>query len=127
MSTSLSQGKHRVAVQSGSRGYFGEVVVEVERYGNEGTVEINFDAVYATRWQAGARFGIEYVLERVSRRKLFPDGGRIYVSRIEGHLVDTNNVVIAYVAALAIIDALGIDAREVPELDAEKGLVIFPK
>ena len=126
MSSSTSQGKHRIAVQSGPKGYFGEVAVDVEREVNNGIVEISFDPVHAPQWQTGTKFGIEYILEHLSRR-LFPDGGRIHVSRIEGHLVDTNNVVIAYVAALALIDALRIELRKVPELDPEKGLVIFPK
>lgn len=126
MSTSIS-GKHRLARQSGKWGYFGEVAVDIDRDGSGGAVEITFDPVHALQWQIGARFGIEYVLEQVSQRELFPNGGKIHVSRIVGHLVDTNNVVIAYVTALAVVDALGIEARKVPELVADQGLVIFPK
>jgi hypothetical protein len=126
MSTSF-EGKNRLAVQCGTKGYFGEVVVDIERTSQSGAIEIDFDPTRAAQWQTGARFGIEYVLEHSSRRTLFPGGGRIHVSRIEGHPVDTNNEVIAYVAALAIVDALGIKPRKMPELDAEKGLVIFPK
>lgn len=127
MSTSISGGKNRLAVQHGNKGYFGEVALDVERMSPSGTVEIDFDPVHATQWQTGARFGIEYILEHSSRRALFPDGGRIHVTRIDGHPVDTNNEVIAYVAALALIDALGITPRKLPELDVEKGLLIFPK
>ena len=92
-----------------------------------GAIEIDFDPVQASQWQTGARFGIEYILEHSSRRSLFPEGGRIHVTSIEGHPVDTNNAVIAYVAALALIDALGITARKIPELDTEKAVLIFPK
>lgn len=127
MSTSISEGKNRLAVQHGNKGYFGEVTVDVERTSPSGMVEIDFDPVHAAQWQTGARFGIEYVLEHTSRRSLFPDGCRIHVCRIEGHPVDTNNEVIAYVAALALVDALGITPRKMPKLDAEKGLLIFPK
>ena len=127
MSTSLSVGKNRLAVQSGNKGYFGEVELDVERHSPGGAIEVEFDSVGASQWQTGAQFGIDYVLQHSSRRTLFPNGGRIHVSRIEGHLVDTTNAVIAYVAALALIDALGVKPREMPTLDAEKGLVIFPK
>lgn len=126
MSTSTS-GKYRVARQSGNRGYFGEVEVEVDRDLGNGSIEISFDPIHASAWQVGARFGIEYVLEHTPRRTLFPHGGKIHVSRIVGHLVDTNNLVIAYVTALAVIDALGTDAQDVPELDPERGLIVFPK
>lgn len=101
--------------------------MEIDRHNNRGDIEISFDPVHASEWQVGARFGIEYVLEHTPRRALFPDGGRIHVSRTVGHPVDTNNLVIAYVAALAMVDALGINARDVPELDAERGLIVFPK
>ncbi|HET6882712.1 MAG TPA: hypothetical protein VFI31_21265 [Pirellulales bacterium] len=127
MSTSLSVGKNRLALKSGNKGYFGEVELDVERDGDGGAIEVDFDPVAASRWQTGARFGIDYVLEHSPRRTLFPNGGRIHVSRIEGHLVDTTNAVIAYVAALALIDALGVQPREMPTLDVEKGLLVFPK
>lgn len=127
MSSSITEGKNRLAVQHGNKGYFGEVALDVERTCQSGTIEIDFDPVHATQWQTGARFGIEYIIEHSPRRTLFPDGCRIHVSRIEGHPVDTNNEVIAYVAALALVDALGVTPRKMPELDTEKGLLIFLK
>ncbi|MGH7137407.1 MAG: hypothetical protein ACREHD_16815 [Pirellulales bacterium] len=127
MSTSLSAGKNRLAVQFGNKGYYGEVELDVERSSPTGAIEVEFDPVAASQWQTGARFGIDYVLEHSSPRTLFPNGGRIHVSRIQGHLVDTNNAVIAYVTAMALIEALAVKPREMPALDAEKGLLIFPK
>lgn len=127
MSASSLQGKHRLAVQSGNKGYFGDITLDVEHGGPTGAVEIDFDPVHASQWQIGARFGLEYILEHGPRRALFPEGGRIYVSRIEGHPVDTNNAVIAYVAALALSDALGVSPRKMPQLDTENALLIFPK
>jgi hypothetical protein len=119
MSTSL-EGKNRLAVQQGNKGYFGEVALDVELTSQSGEVEIEFDPAHAAQWQTGARFGIEYVLEHSSRRPLFAHGGRIHVSRIQGHPVDTNNEVIAYVAALALVDALGINPRKMPRSSTRK-------
>lgn len=127
MSTSTLQGKYRLAVQSGNKGYFGEIILQVEHGGPSGDVEIEFDPVHASQWQIGARFGIEYIIEHGPRRTLFPAGGRIHVSRIEGQPVDTSNAVIADVAALALVDALEITPRKMPELDAENSLLIFPQ
>lgn len=127
MSTSTLQGKYRLAVQSGNKGYFGDVALDVEHGCSTGEIEIEFDPAHASQWQVGARFGFEYILDHGPRRALFPGGGRIHVSRISGHPVDTNNAVIAYVAALALADALGISPRKVPQLDAENALLIFPK
>lgn len=127
MSTSTLQGKYRLAVQSGTKGYFGEIILDVEHGGPSSDIEIEFDPVHASQWQIGARFGLEYVLEHGPRRILFPEGGRIHVSRIEGHPVDTSNAVVAYVAALALVDALGVSPRKMPQLDAENALLVFPK
>ena len=76
----------------------------------------------------GAHFGIDYVLERIPKRKLFPKGATIHVESIQGHAVDTTNLVIAYAAANALLHALDLEASETkkPNFDKEHGLFVFP-
>ena len=88
---------------------------------------MDFDPNTSSRWQSGAMFGVSYVLDHVSKRKLFPKGGRFRVLCIGGHDVDTNNVVIAYVAANALYKALGVQPKKQPHFDENTGAFTFPK
>jgi hypothetical protein len=124
----MAHGEFRVAKQAGPRGYFGRVSLNAEPSGQSGDVHVDFDLANANRWQSGARFGIEYVLEHISKRDYFPNGIRVHVACIEGHEVDTDNTLIAYVAANALFQALGIaNPKKRPDLNAEQGLIVFPK
>ncbi len=123
----MGHGEFKLAEQAGPRGYFGEVALDAEQMDTNGNVEIYFDQENANRWQSGAQFGIEYVLEHISKRALFPNGGKIHIRRIKGHEVDTNNVVIAFVTANALLDSLRVEPSKRPNWDKEKGVFIFPK
>ena len=124
----MQRGEFRIAKQSGSRGYFGRVALDVELDETSGGVQVSFDNTRANRWQNGARFGIEYALEHIPKRKYFPKGATVHVGCIEGHEVDTDNALIAYLAANALFQALGIDEpRKRPNLDEAQGFVVFPK
>ncbi|MGO9923692.1 MAG: hypothetical protein ACLQIB_54435 [Isosphaeraceae bacterium] len=123
----MARGEFKIAKQSGPRGYFGRVSLDVEPGEGSGP-EVVFDRTCAPRWQSGVRFGIEYVFEHIPKRKDFPRGMRVHVDCIEGHEVDTSNTLIAYVTANALFQALGIDEpKKRPSLDEDRGLVVFPK
>ena len=124
----MARGEFRIAKQLGVRGYFGRVSLDVEPAESGGDVQIDFDRSCSTRWQRGARFGIAYVFEHIPKRTYFPKGARVHVDCIEGHEVDTDNSLIAYVTANAVFQALGIsEPKKRPNLDEEHGLVVFPK
>jgi len=120
-------GECKVAQQLGRKGYFGRVVLEALP-NEDGEVTVEFDKDRATEWQSGARFGIDYALEHVSKRTVYPKGLKVRVTTIEGHDVDTTSSLIAYIAARAMFQALGVEpANEQPSVDFEKGLVEFAK
>jgi len=123
----MGDGEFRIAAQIGAKGYYGKVALKAEPAENNGIIRVDFDATNANRWNCGAAFGIEYVLEHISQRKLFPSGGRVFVSAIEGHEVDTNNTVIAYVTAIALLEALGIEPTRRPSFNQDAGIFEFPK
>lgn len=127
MQDTIKKGDFRIAKQIGPRGYFGEVALEVETCDCDGAIKVDFDPHRASRWQSAARFGIDYVLEHLPARNFFPNGGRVFVRCIQGHEVDTSNALIAYVAAEAMLQALGADTAKRPGLDEMNGIVTFPK
>ncbi len=122
----MGTGECKVAKQSGRKGYFGRVVLQTEPK-DDGQITVEFDEQNASRWQSGARFGIDYALEHISKKTFFPRGLRVIVTSIEGHDVDTSSLLIAYASSHALMQALGATVNEKPNLDAEKGLVVFPK
>ena len=122
----MARGEFRLATQSGSRGFYGVVTLDVEGPTSDGAVSVEFDRQCAEMWQLGARFGIDYVLERISTRSCFPKGGRIIVRSIVGQPVDTSNLTIAYVAAEALLQALGIQTNKRPNIDLVNGVYSFP-
>ena len=123
----MGRGEEKLATQVGPKGYYGKVTVEAEPEDTDGEVTVDFDPSISERWKSGASFGIDYVLEHVTKRTLFPKGGRVRVLQIGGHEVDTNNVVIAFVAAHALYKALGVQPTKKPEFDKETGTFMFPK
>ena len=123
----MGRGEDKLATQIGPRGFFGKVTVEAETIDGDGDVVVDFDPSISDEWKCGASFGIEYVLEHVTTRTLFPKGGRVRVLSIGGHAVDTNNVVIAFVAANALYKALGVQPTKKPEFDKIAGTFTFPK
>jgi hypothetical protein len=124
----MKHGEYTLATQLGKRGFFGKVVLSVDANGGTGTIRVDFDPERAAEWQIGAHFGIDYILERIPQRKLFPKGATIHVESIQGHTVDTTNLVIAYAAANALLHALDLEASETkkPDFDKEHGLFVFP-
>ena len=120
-------GEEKLAVQVGPKGYFGHVTVEAETDSGNGEVNVDFAPTISTRWQSGASFGIQYVLDHIAKSKVFPKGGHVRVVHIGGHEIDTNNVVIAFVAACALYKALGIQPTKQPVFEKETGTFIFPK
>ena len=123
----MGRGEDRLAVQVGPKGYYGKVTVEAEPSDRSGDVTVDFDSSISNQWKTGASFGIEYALEHVTTRTLFPNGLRVRVLHVTGHPVDTNSVVIAFVAANALYKALGVEPTKRPEFDKNTGTFTFPK
>ena len=123
----MARGEYKLATQAGGKAYFAVVDLDIVPDDKSGKVQLEFDPKRAVNWQTGARFGIEYVLEHIPRRKMFPNGIRIKVDSIQGHEVDTNNTVIAYAAALALLKALNLEESYKPDFDEEKGRFVFQR
>ena len=112
----MGRGEDKLVAQVGSKGYFGKVTIEAEPAETDGKVVVDFAPTIPEEWQSGAAFGIQYVLDHIAKRKLFPKGGRIRVLFLEGHDVDTNNVVIAFVAATRALQSSRRSANKTTRL-----------
>lgn len=124
----MAKGEYKIARQVGQRGFFGDVSLDADATENEGEITVLFDEEHANRWRGGARFGIDYILEHIPKRTYFPRGIKIQVNRIVGHEVDTDSALIAFVTAHALLQALNVEhPKKLPNLDENRGEVVFPK
>ena len=122
----MGTGECKVAKQSGQKGYFGRVVSTPSQRttARSPSNSTNIAPIVGSR----GSIGIDYALEHISRRAVYPKGLRIRVTAIEGHDVDTTTSLIAYITAHAMFQALGVEeAGKKPSVDFEKGLVEFAK
>ena len=124
----MTAGNFELKEQSGNKGFFGRVSLQAEPQLN-GEFQVEFDQQNAQRWQSAAQFGVDYFLEHIPKKKLFPTGLRVFISEIDGHEVDTTNLVIAYVTVNALMRALQgqVTLKRQPTLDVAEGTIEFPK
>ena len=95
---------------------------------DNGEVVVEFDEKLGNEWRSGARFGIDYALEHVPRETIYPDGLIVRVQMVHGMVCDTTDLLVAYAAARAVFQALGIEqTNATPQFDPERGVVEFLK
>ena len=118
------QATHKLSVQHGKWGYFGIVQLDVDLNPNIRGVHIEF-AVADPEWRAGVEFGITYAHEKVIGNQ--PPGANVRVLEARGHIVDSSQVLMAFVAANAFCKAIDVAPPPGLRLDEETGKFIFPK
>jgi hypothetical protein len=113
--------------QSGAKGYYGKVLVEVEPDDTKKGCEIIFSETKANNkeWQDAARFGIEYAYSHIPKRELQSKGHKILVRLLQGHPFDTDSLIIAYAAVRALLNAFGKNEPDLVTFDVEGGRIIF--
>lgn len=116
-------GHHRLARQQGHRGYFADVSLTVQVEPGPPGLTVLFDDAGGP-WRAGASFGVAYAVER---SRLDARHVTVQVTRLQGMIVDTTQILVAYASALAFWHALGVRPDRVPTLDLDTGIVSFPK
>jgi hypothetical protein len=121
-----SHGKFRLATQQNNWGYFGTVELEAEVLSSGTGVEVAIPLEIA-QWRAGISFGIAYAYEKCARLGSPPRAVRVVVIRGDGHAVDTTELVMAFVSANALWEALNETPVRRPNLNPADGLFVFPK
>lgn len=112
----------RIAQQTGSVGFFGDVELEVIMNLQHKDIELLMDREFET-WRPGLLFGANYFLEHARLEA----GLTISVIRIGSNPVDTNNTVIAFLTAKALSEALKPDWRGDCFLDTDIKAFVFRK
>lgn len=115
-----------LAQQIGSKGYFGKIRLAVEPV-NSMTITVAFDETYCQDWRIGTEFGIVYGWELYRRSQPVMKGLRVQVVEICGKPADTTNLVVAFVAAHALWDALEWAPPKAPVFDPKGGCFTFSK
>jgi hypothetical protein len=117
------EGTFSLAVQEGRRACYAKVTLRVERDARGSGVELDFGP--ADGWKAGLQFGVAWAHERTST----PEGSHatVQVTHFRGYLVDTTEIVVAYVAAQAFYAAIGQPPPADLHFDVATGRFTFPK
>ena len=123
----MARAEEKLAVQIGGRGYYGKVTIEFSAEDCDGKFVVEYDPAVSQDWRKGIAFGIAYVLEQMTFQTVAPTGGRVRVLSVHGMIIDTTEVVMAYLAATALINALGVHPAKRPEFDKNTGMFSFPK
>jgi hypothetical protein len=122
----MKSGEFTLKEQSGPKGYFGKVRLDLKPRDGSGTV-VTFDESCETSWRVAVQFGITYGWELFSWGKAAPQGLEIAVREIKGQMVDTNSIVVAFVAAHALWNGLEWTPPRPPVLDPKRACFTFSK
>jgi hypothetical protein len=122
----MKHGEHALFKQVGGKGYYGKVGLTVELLDRPGLI-IDFAPACTADWSVGVQFGIVYGWELFGRAYPEAKGLSVEVVEIEGKPVDTTNLVMAFVTASALWNALDWSPPKPPVLDAKTGCFTFSK
>ncbi|MFZ4576122.1 MAG: hypothetical protein ACOYN0_17190, partial [Phycisphaerales bacterium] len=93
MDHTSASGHHRLALQHAGWGYFAEVSLRVKVEPGPPGLTVVFDDAADRDWRSGASFGIAYAFEKTALR---PQRVTVHVTAMEGHIVDTTEILVAY-------------------------------
>jgi hypothetical protein len=122
-------GHYRFSRQVGGWGAYADVRVAVQPTETP-TVEVLFDVPGLHSdprwydWEAGARFGVHYAIER---SPLVKTGIRVRITGISTNPVDSSSLTVAFATCCAVWDALGLTPANPPSFDECSKSFRFPK
>jgi hypothetical protein len=119
-------GEYTLQDQRGAKGYYGKVRLEVAPQDTPG-IRIRFVEKCDPIWRTGIELGITYGWELWQREQGQLKGINVEVVEVTGQMVDTNSIVMAFVAANAFWKGLDWVASRPPTFDAKTGCFTFPK
>lgn len=122
----MNEGEYTLQHQRGAKGYYGKIRLRVTSQDGSG-LGIHFQEQCPLNWRIGVAFGIMYGWERLQRELCQTNGLTVEVLEVTGQPVDTNNLVMAFVSANALWNALGWSPSEPPVFDLQTGCFTFPK
>jgi len=125
-------GRYRLETQIGAYGFFAEVEVEVEsaEMSNNPPVKVIYSDLKSpcpgVDWHSATAFGILYAVSKLSCN-LIGKGLVVNVTDVNGMMVDTGYMDLAFAAAFAVWKAFGHSPTNPPRLDNTTKAFLFPK
>ena len=107
-------------------GFTGRVALHVFTNSNPGSLEINFDKAdkeQLEQWRNSIELGIRYFFSVYKKPK--NHGYKVEVIFINSIMINTTEIVMVYVAAKAMCNALQVNMEDLKI--NEKGVICFPK
>ncbi len=123
----MNQADYRLATQSGGRGLFAKVVLSAALTNEQKGLNITFEKAEGKHWNSAVNFGVRYAYEQIFNDTGSSRGLVVKIDEIIYSEVDTKEIAVVYVSAMAVWKALNIYPKELPNFDNEKRIFTFPE
>ncbi len=123
----MNRADYRLATQSGGRGLFARVILSAALTNEQKGLNIIYENTEGTIWNSAVGFGVNYAYEQIFFDTSSFSGLTVKINEIIGTIVDTKEIAMVYVSAMAVWKALNIYPKELPIFDNEKRIFIFPE
>jgi len=120
-------GTARLSSQNGGRGYFAVVELEADIRDGEQSLTIEFVAQNASRWKEAAIVGVRNAWKQVPSKFTAKSQVNVIITKVDWQPGDTTDIVVVYVAALAVFDMFDVSPRQRPEFVESFGCFLFAK
>lgn len=122
-----ASGKYELAEQAGDAGFYAEVVVRLEIEDGKDGLSISYPGDLESDGCLAVGFGIAYAREHLRRELRLGRRMSVTVETVNGHVVDTTTMALAFAAAKALWNACGVEGPEGFSLDATARMFHVPK
>lgn len=105
----IKEGKYTLAEQSGDAGFYAEVAVRVSVEIGDSNLAISYGEEIEEDWRISIAFGIVYGREHMPRELRAGKKISVKILSVQGHLVDTITIALAFASAKAFWNAMDHD------------------
>lgn len=113
--------------QSGGRGYYTEVDLDIHLTEGECGLEIRYEDQASPQWREAAMVGVRNAWRCVPAKVKVKAHATVRVLRIAWQPAETTDITVVYSVAHAVFKSLGIQPREHPKFIESFGAFLFPK
>ncbi len=123
----MNQAQYRISIQTDGTSLFAKVTLSARLTNEQNGLNITCESDYGKEWFSAVHFGIRYGSEQIFHRRKHFKGLIVKIDEIAGTVVDTREIAMVYVAAMALWKALEIYPEEMPKFDRITRTFTFPE
>ena len=123
----MNQAEYKIAVQSDGISLFAKVTLSASLTNEQNGLNVICESVYGKEWLSAVNFGILYAWEQIFHRRKHFKGLTVKIDEIAGTPLDTREIAMVYVSAMALWKALDIYPEEMPNFDRITRTFTFPE